>query len=138
MRSLVMSIGVSLVLAGGCGGGQSTDTAKEPTKPVVEVSDAQPVETPEEKFARQQTDTVDKMCQRLIDCSIEDARQQLSPEKFAEMKVEELTPKAVADCTQEYDKAPMSPRQVIHIRGCLGEATECSAFNDCLSKASEQ
>jgi hypothetical protein len=49
--------------------------------------------------------------------------------------VEKIKPQAIADCTQDADKSPLSPKQVIGIRACLGEATECSVFTDCIGSA---
>jgi hypothetical protein len=93
-------------------------------------------ETPEQKFARQQADAVNKMCQRVTDCAIEDAKKEMSPEDLADLesKMHAIVPKAVADCEQTY-AAPMSPRQVIDMRACLGEATECSVFGECVATA---
>jgi hypothetical protein len=95
------------------------------------------VETPEEKFARQQTDTIDKMCQRLIDCSIDDAKKKMTPEDYEKLDVPKIKPAAIADCRQNADKSPLSPRQVIGIRECLGAATECSVFGDCIDAATK-
>lgn len=136
MRSLsILVCFTSLLLA--CGSSTQKTTEDPAAEPGVQESDAQAEETAEQKFARQQSDTVHKMCQRLIDCSIEDARASLSPEEFAKLDPEKIAPKAIADCTQEADKAPLSPRQVIGIRECLGAATSCPVFNECLGSAGQ-
>ena len=92
-----------------------------------------PVDSPEEKFARQQTDTLGKMCERLVDCSFVDAKEKLSPEEYKKLEEPGVKKAAIADCTANADKSPLSPKQVISIRECLGVATECSVFTDCLA-----
>lgn len=122
------------LLSAGCGSSGSQKQAKEP----ITEAEATPVvaeETPEEKFARQQEDTCNKMCQRLIDCSVEDAKAQLSAEEIKELNLEATVPLSIADCTSECSRGSLSPRQVSSIRTCLGEATECSVFNECLGGA---
>ena len=136
MRSLsVFFCLASLLLA--CGSSSAPKAAEDPAVgPGGELSAAQVEETPEQKLARQQIDAVDKMCQRFTDCALEDARREMSPEGLADLEANlaVTVTKAVADCAQEY-AAPMSPRQVISIRECLGEATECSIFGECVAKA---
>lgn len=134
MRSLtILTCFATLLLA--CGNSSTSKPVEDTTVVPVAGSDAMPQETPEQKFARQQTDTIGKMCQRLIDCSIEDARKQMSAEEYAKLDVEKIKPKAIADCTQDADKSPLSPKQVIGIRECLSQATECSVFTDCIGAA---
>ena len=135
MRSLSILTCVAALLFA-CGNSNSKKPVEDPANgTTTAASDAQPQETPEEKFARQQTDTVNKMCQRLVDCSIEDAKAQMSPEEFEKLDVPKIMPAAIADCTQNADKSPLSPRQVIGIRECLGQPIECSVFSDCIGAA---
>jgi hypothetical protein len=134
MRSLSICCCIaSLLLA--CG--SSTPKTEDPVEGGgVQVSDAMPQETPEQKFARQQADAVNKMCQRVTDCAIEDAKQEMSPEDLADLesKMDQILPKAIADCEGQYVSA-MSPRQLGDLRSCLGEATECSVFGECIATA---
>ena len=132
---------VSAILAAGtlgCGGAKkSADEGTGTGDPVVApASDAQAEESPEAKFARQKDDAVDKMCQRLIDCSVEDAKREMPPEELAKLDLDTTSRKAISDCNEAYGASPMSPRQVVILRGCLGEATECPEFNECLAKLS--
>jgi hypothetical protein len=136
MRSLstLACIATLLLACSGSSGpkhteGPDTDPSGTPT------SDAMATESPEEKFARQTADTVDKMCQRLIDCSIEDAKKNMSPEELEKLDVPKIKPVAIGKCREEYGTSPLSPRQVIGIRTCLGQATDCSTFNDCIGSA---
>jgi hypothetical protein len=133
MRSLSICCCISLLLACGSSKPKTED-------PVVgggtEASDAMPEETPEQKLARQQADAVNKMCIRVTDCSIEDAKKEWSAEELAkfEKNKDGISAAAVADCEKQY-AAAMSPRQVIDLRACLSEATECSVFGDCIATA---
>ena len=134
---LLVSASLLATSALGCGGSKKS-TGGGSADPVVEpTTDAQASETPEQKFARQKSDAVDKMCQRLIDCSLSDAEENMPPEELAELNKnrEGITAKAVAGCNDEYGAAGMSPRQVIALRECLGQPTECPDFNACLSSA---
>lgn len=135
MRSLsILACLASLLLA--CGNSSSPKQVDDPAiGPSANESDAQATETPEEKFARQQTDTIDKMCQRLIDYSIEDAKKQMTPEALKELDVAKIRPTAIAKCTEEYEKTQFSARQLNGIRECLGVATESAVFNECLDSA---
>lgn len=118
----------------GCGGAKKSANEGNGDSVVEPAIDAQAEESPEEKFARQKDDAVDKMCQRLIDCSIADAQSKMSPEELAELDVENTSRQAIADCSQHYDAVEMSPRQVINLRECLGQPTECPEFGTCLEK----
>jgi hypothetical protein len=132
--SIVCSLAALLLL--GCGNSNSPKQVEDPSKGTgTPASDAQAAETPEEKFARQQTDTLGKMCERLVDCSFEDAKEKLPPEEYKKLDDPNIQKKAVSDCTDNADKSPLSPKQVINIRECLGEATECSVFTNCLVPA---
>ncbi len=131
-----LSMSLLATTAFGCGG--KNKPAESTADPVATTeSDAQPTESPEAKFARQKSDTVDKMCQRLVDCSLEDAEKQAPPEELAELNAnrEGITRAAIADCNKQF-AGPMSPRQVITVRECLGQPTECSDFSACLDKLS--
>ncbi len=101
----------------------------------VDQSDAMPAETPEQKFARQRVDTTDKMCVRLVDCSLEDAKKTMSPEEIAQLEKENVSEMALKDCSKQYGGMALSPRQVIGIRECLSAPSECAAFSDCLVAA---
>lgn len=138
MRSMSIVCTLAAVFLLGCGNSNAPKVVEDPSKGNgTPASDAQPVETPEEKFARQQTDTIGKMCERLVDCSIADAKKKLSPEEFEKLDVPKITPAAIAECTEDADKSPLSPKQVISIRECLSVATECSVFTECLVPANK-
>jgi hypothetical protein len=123
----------------GCGGSKkSTESGGGTGEPVVTpATDAQAQETPEAKFARQKDDAVDKMCQRLIDCSVEDAKREMPPEELAKLDLENTSRQALSDCNDAYGASAMSPRQVMTLRECLGQPTECPDFNACLAKLSQ-
>ncbi len=120
----------SAVLLAGCGGAKTGPeggaTVQEP--PI----DAMAQETPEEKFGRQRADTVEKMCERLVDCSIADAKANMPAEELANLDMEATAKAAHGDCLSSYER--LSPRQVVVVRECLGEPTECPEFGGCLAK----
>lgn len=137
MRNLACLVALSLSLLA-CSGSSGNKGSAEPKGDPVATDDsgtAAPQETPEEKFARQQGDTCNKMCQRLTDCSVEDAKATMTPEELEKLDLDATVPKAIEDCSQQCSGSPLSPRQVIAIRECLGQPTECSAFNECLGNA---
>ena len=140
MRLLTTLLLSTSLLAGsalGCGGSKKSASEGGGDPIVVPATDAQATESPEEKFDRQKTDAVGKMCERLIDCSVEDAKKQLPPEELAKLDIENTSKKAMAECNEAYGTAPMSPRQVVTLRECLGEPSECPDFNACLGKLSQ-
>ena len=128
MGRLIACTFAALTIA--CG---SSAAPKEETTPVAPEPAQTQEESPQEKFDRQRLDAVAKMCTRLIDCSFEDAMQNKSPEEVAEL--EKVRGKAEADCSEQYGGVSMSPRQVIGIRGCLGQPTACGEFSECLTGA---
>jgi len=122
-----------------CGGAKKPAEGGGSGDPVVApASDAQATETPEAKFARQKDDAVDKMCQRLIDCSVEDAKREMSPEELENLDLDATSRKAISDCNEAYGASAMSPRQVKTLRGCLGQPTECPDFNACLATLNQE
>tara|TARA_R110002096_G_scaffold77896_1_gene183103 strand:- start:601 stop:1044 length:444 start_codon:yes stop_codon:yes gene_type:complete len=134
--SLVLSASLLAGFALGCGGSKKPAEQGSDDVVVAPVTDAQAEESPEEKFARQKADAVGKMCERLIDCSVEEAKSQLPPEELAKLDLENTSKKALAECNDAYSASPMSPRQVVSLRECLGQPTECPEFNSCLEKLS--
>ena len=124
----------------GCGGsGKPAQKAPSSSVPAeaTDVPDAQASETPEAKFARQSADTVGKMCERLIDCSIVDAQQSMEGEELEKLNrdLPGITAKARSECEDTYNGAGLSPRQVIALRECLGQPSECPEYNECLMAA---
>ena len=126
-----------LVLSAACGSSSSQEATTP--KPDEKATPVEPSETPEEKFARQTDDAIDKMCQRLTDCSVEDARANMSGKELEELErdLPAIIPKAIDECKADYGKTPLSPRQVVGVRACLSEATECPVFAQCLEGAAK-
>jgi len=125
----------------GCGGASNTPSSSSTTTSGA-TAKAQPpsTETAEQKFERQKADGIDKMCERLIDCSLQDAQENGSPEELAKLEKDRvgITAKARADCSDQYSDANLSPRQLTGIRACLSAATQCPVFTDCLVKATKR
>lgn len=126
---MVFVVSIFLMFSIACGGAKPAveSTAGDDTSGESTTS----IEDPEAKFARQRKDTCNKMCQRLTDCSLEDAEKNVSPDELAGLK--EVIPTAIADCTEQCDAGQLSPKQVIGIRACLAKPTSCDEFSKCLS-----
>ena len=93
-------------------------------------------ETAEQKFARQQTDAVGKTCERIAECMVYFAKEELTPEQVIEQKIDDPQTLVMAtdNCRNTYS-APMSPQQVIGLRECLSVPSECNAFVECFGEA---
>lgn len=126
---------VVLLSTSACGSSKPKTDDTSSDNGVAAETDAQVAETPEQKFDRQRVDTTGKMCERLIDCSLTDAKKTMTPEELEQIERENVAEMALEDCSRQYGGMALSPRQVIGIRGCLAEATECPAFNECLVTA---
>lgn len=90
----------------------------------------------EAKLGAAQTSAVKAMCERLTECSAEDARKTMSPEELAKLDLAATVPKLRAECEAEYGGVELSPRQVSVIRRCVSEAPDCASLPPCLDAAS--
>lgn len=141
MRNLVSSVLLTGLLIG-CGGstpkqqdpaiassGQGEDASSETKEPIIE-------ETAEEKFSRQKSDTVEKVCEIVAGCMVQFAKENMSPEEIEKNKIDDpQTLVMAADKCQENYSGAMSPQQVIGIRECISTRNECSVFLECFGTA---
>jgi hypothetical protein len=97
-----------------------------------------PAPTADDKLRAAQVSAVHAMCERLVQCSIEDARATMSPDELAKLAPEELVPRAEADCEAEYGASALSPRQIKVIQRCVNEAAECAALDTCLAETKQR
>ncbi|MCP4445455.1 MAG: hypothetical protein GY811_08950 [Myxococcales bacterium] len=133
---LILSGSIFVGSALGCGGSKKSPNEGGGGPVAATEGDAQSAEGSEERFARQKDDAVEKMCQRMVDCQLQDADANMAPEELAELNKarDGITAAAIADCNNQYGEAQMSPRQVVALRECLGQPTECTEFFTCLDK----
>jgi hypothetical protein len=133
MRLAALSL-ATLLLA--CGGDQkpAATTTDSTTAPARDPEADKRAES-ERKLRAAQDSAVEAMCERLVDCSVEDAKATMSKEELDKLKPDELVPQARAQCQDDYGKSALSPRQIKIIQGCVNEAEECSALTTCLQSA---
>lgn len=121
---------VTAVLVG-CGGGSKTGP-DEPDDP----AGGEPAElSDEDKLYRSQLATCGPMCERITQCSVEQARAQLSDEELAELDLENTAPEHTRRCEQNCGASRLSPRQITVMRECVNGPQECGAYLDCLDQA---
>jgi hypothetical protein len=89
----------------------------------------------EAKLRAAQESAVQAMCERLIECSVESARASMTPEELAKLDLEEIVPRARADCEEEYAERRLSPRQVRVVQGCVNQPGTCDELHACLDQA---
>jgi hypothetical protein len=126
MRALAIAL---VLLAAACGG--SKEPAPSEPAPA-------PAPTEEAKLRAAQDATMAAMCERLVDCSVEDAKATITEAELAELAPEELVPKARAECEGEYASLTLSPRQIKVIQGCVNGPPACADFTACLDAANKQ
>lgn len=139
MTTRVLASGLLAALLCACSGSDS-GPAKEPTKP-----GATPAQDPAEaerqeklrKLREAQDSAVEAMCERLVDCSVESLKNAPPEERAKAGNVDELIPRARAECEEEAGKSDLSPRQVIVIQKCVNEGQTCEALVSCLDTASK-
>lgn len=134
---LVLACALSSTLLLACGGSSSSTTTQEPAPAEPDPEAARRAES-EQKLKAAQASAVHAMCERLVDCSVEDAKAEMSPEEVAKLNPEELVPRAQAECEAEYGQLELSPRQIKTIQRCVNEAETCPALNECLAGANKQ
>jgi hypothetical protein len=89
----------------------------------------------EAKLRAAQESAVQAMCERLIECSVESARASMTPEELAKLDLEEIVPRARADCEEEYAGRRLSPRQVRVVQTCVNQPGTCDELHACLDQA---
>ena len=131
MRLVAVVVSASFLLAcgGSSGDGRSTSPAEDGKASEAEA---------DRKLRAAQTSSIEAMCERLVDCSVEDAKKSMKPEELAELQPEELVPKARATCEREYGALSLSPRQIKVIRRCVNDAPDCSTLQVCLDDVSRK
>jgi hypothetical protein len=123
-------------LAACSGGGAESGSASEPSANQAGQGGAgQDKPSAEAKLRAAQESAVQAMCERLIECSVESARASMTPEELAKLDLEEIVPRARADCEEEYAERRLSPRQVRVVQQCVNQPGTCDELHACLDQA---
>lgn len=112
-----------------------TGSAKEPEKPDNPPPDKPYAETPEDRLQRAQLSACAAVCERLTDCAVADARENMSPEELANLNLEQTSPEHTRRCKEGCAQKSLSPRQIKVMRECVNGPAECPAYLDCLDRA---
>lgn len=127
-------IAVAMLGLLGCGGG-SQATSEEP-KPGGAAGSADSKElSPEDRLYRSQLATCGPVCERITQCSIEQARAHLSDAELADLHLERTAPEHTQRCQRKCGASRLSPRQVKVMRRCVNGPKDCSSYLDCLDAA---
>ena len=141
MAPRALASGLLAFLFCACSGSDS-GPAKDPEKPAEGTAPApDPAEAERQEKLRKlraaQDSAVEAMCERLVDCSVESLKNAPPEERAKAGNVDELIPRARAECEEEAAKSDLSPRQVIVIQKCVNEGQTCEALVSCLDTASK-
>lgn len=121
---------IAALLAAACSGSNPEPEQPEPAPKAAE--------TPEQKLYKAQLSACAAVCERITDCAIESAHQNLSAEKIAELDLERTGPEHTRRCQDDCSQKSLSPRQIIVMRECVNGPQECPAYLDCLDRAKPQ
>jgi hypothetical protein len=118
-----------------CSGG--TESGAAPSQPAEGgAGGGQP--SAEAQLRAAQESAIQAMCERLVDCSVESARASMTPEELAKLDLEEMVPRARADCEEEYAGRRLSPRQVRVVQRCVADTGTCDEMHTCLDQAKKR
>lgn len=116
-------------------GGSSQTTSEEP-KPGGSAGSADSGElSPEDRLYRSQLATCGPVCERITQCSVEQARANLSDAELAKLDLERTAPEHTRRCQRKCDASRLSPRQVKVMRQCVNGPQDCASYLDCLDAA---
>lgn len=142
--SVLLAFGLAvaaLVWLGGCGGSRSGNGASDSSSEAASDAAAAQEATREAKRQRaeqqlqqRQEAACDRVGDEIYRCSVEDARETMTPEEFAELEPEKLAPMWKAKFMEECAAGKMSLRQIKVFETCV-ETPECAVFIPCLDGA---
>jgi hypothetical protein len=123
---------IALLCVGTC-----TGSAREPDEPKpegpTEPSEAR-AETPEDRLYKAQLSACAAVCERLTDCAVAGARENMSAEELADLELEQTSPEHTRRCDESCAGKTLSPRQITVMRECVNGPDECPAYLDCLDR----
>ena len=134
---LVASVVVAAAMA--CGGGGEASEPAAPTSPAAaEPEPAPPDAEAERKLRAAQDSAVEALCERLVDCAIEEARASMTPEQVAELDVEDTGARLRDKCEGEGATSTLSPRQIRVVQRCVNQDGTCADLQTCVAEAKKQ
>lgn len=143
MRALRCGLVASILLVGaaacGGGGGDASDPATTTSAPT-----ARPEPPPsgdadaERRLRAAQDSAVEALCERLVDCAIEEARASMTPEQVAELDVEDTGARLRDKCEGEGATSTLSPRQIRVVQRCVNQQSTCDELHVCVDEAKKQ
>jgi uncharacterized cysteine cluster protein YcgN (CxxCxxCC family) len=137
-RALAAVLVASLAACSGSeGSGKESTTPADPV--AKETPEQQKQAESERKLHAAQESAVEALCERLADCAVEDAMK-MSPEERKEKigNVDELLPRARAQCEEEANRSNLSPRQVKVVQKCVSQEKTCESLLNCLDEAKKK
>jgi hypothetical protein len=116
-----------------CGSPQSAPPADP--DPVVLSPEEQREREALERLRIRQEAACERLCPRMTDCSIAEARATLPPDEVARLELDKTAPAHTADCKSRCKRSDLSPRQVRVYEVCVQEEEECGPLLACLDHA---
>lgn len=112
-----------------CGGGasESTGTASSTPEP-----------NPEQKLLAAQESAMEAMCERLVDCAVQETRETMSADEVAKLDLDKRARLLRDDCEAEGAQSRLSPRQVRVVQRCVNQDSSCPDFETCLQEAKKR
>ncbi|HWM86161.1 MAG TPA: hypothetical protein VNO33_09995 [Kofleriaceae bacterium] len=139
MRRTRISASFALWLLAACSGGGGNEPAAPEVAPAEERTTVGGGEQAKERKLRAAQDSaVAAMCERLVDCAVESAHANMSPEEVAKLDLEKTAPRLREECEDEGGRSSLSPRQVRVIQDCVTSAESCDRLQTCLEQAKKQ
>lgn len=130
---------VLLLGAAACGGGGSdaSEPAATASPPAAQPEPSADAEA-ERKLRAAQDSAVAALCERLVDCAIEEARASMTPEQVAELDVEDTGARLRDKCQGEGATSTLSPRQIRVVQRCVNQPGTCDDLQACVEEAKKQ
>ncbi|HKE13768.1 MAG TPA: hypothetical protein VKB80_02800 [Kofleriaceae bacterium] len=117
-----------------CGGGGAEGGAAPAPAPAGQGT-APPAKSPEEQLRAAQKSAIHAMCERLVDCALEEARATMTPDEVAKLEAEDRPAQLRDKCEGEGAQSSLSPRQVRVVQQCVSQPGTCDELNTCLDQA---
>jgi hypothetical protein len=144
MRGLRCGLLASVLVLGaaaacGGGGGAASEPAATASTPAAQPEPSPATEAEaERKLRAAQESAVEALCERLVDCAIEEARASMTPEQVAELDVEDTGARLRDKCEGEGATSTLSPRQIRVVQRCVNLDATCDDLQACVAEAKKQ
>ena len=120
------------------GGGGASEPAATASPPAAQPEPAPSGAEAERKLRAAQDSAVEALCERLVDCAIEEARASMTPEQVAELDVEDTGARLRDKCEGEGATSTLSPRQIRVVQRCVNQQGTCDELQTCVQEAKKQ